>query len=140
MDELTERPAYALTGAIMAAAIEVHSRLGPGLLEIVYEECLVYELQRRGMRATRQVPVPVVYDEVRLDAGFRIDIEVDGRVLVEVKAVERLLAVHEAQLLTYLKLTGLEVGLLMNFNVSRLKDGVRRLVRSRPSPDAGVLE
>ena len=115
----------------MAAAIEVHSRLGPGLLEVVYEECLAYELHKRGLSVARQVPVPVVYDEVRLDAGFRIDIDVESRVLIEVKAAERVLPVHEAQLLTYLRLTGREVGLLMNFNVARLKDGTRRLVLTR---------
>lgn len=120
-----------LTGTIVDAAFRVHSALGPGLLESVYEECLAWEFQCRALRARRQVPVPLVYRDVKVDAAFRLDLEVEGRVVVEVKAVERLLPLHEAQLLTYLKLTGLSLGLLMNFNVPMMKDGIRRLVRSQ---------
>jgi GxxExxY protein len=118
-----------LTGAIVDSAYRVHSALGPGLLESVYEQCLAYELECRALRAWRQVPLPVIYRDVRIEAGFRIDLEVEGQVIVEVKAVERLLPVHEAQLLTYMKLSGLGLGLLLNFNVSLMKDGIRRLVR-----------
>jgi len=113
---------------IIGAAIEVHRVLGPGLLESAYEECLCHELDLRGLAYERQKPLPVVYKDVRLDAGYRIDILVEKRVVLELKAVESLLPIHEAQLLTYLKLGGWQVGLLINFNVEVLKDGIRRRV------------
>ena len=113
---------------IIGAAIEVHRVLGPGLLESAYEECLCHELDLRGLAYERQKPLPVVYKDVRLDAGYRIDILVENRVVLELKAVETLLPIHEAQLLTYLKLGGWQVGLLINFNVAVLKDGIRRRV------------
>lgn len=116
-----------LTSEIFSAAIEVHRRLGPGLLESAYEACLVYELQKRGRRALSQVGLPVIYDEVKLDIGYRIDILVEDAVIIELKAVEKVIPLHEAQLISYLKLSGKKVGLLLNFNVTRLKDGITRL-------------
>ena len=116
----------ALTSQIIAAAIHVHRRLGPGLLESTYEACLVYELRKRGLNAKSQVSLPVVYDGVKLDVGYRIDILVEDAVIIELKAVEQVIPLHEAQLITYLKLSGKKVGLLMNFNVTRLTDGVTR--------------
>ena len=110
------------------AAMEVHRALGPGLLESTYEHCLARELSLRSTPFRRQVELPVRYKGERIDAGYRLDLLVDERVIVEIKAVERLLPIHEAQLLTYLKLSGLRVGLLMNFNTVLLKDGLKRLV------------
>lgn len=118
-----------LTGEILGAAIAVHQALGPGLLESIYEACLAYEMGRRGIPCKRQVPLIVFYDGVRMGCGYRMDLVMDGKVVVEVKALERLLPVHEAQVLTYLKLSGLPVGLLLNFNVPMMKDGIRRFVR-----------
>lgn len=115
-----------ITGAIIGAAIEVHRLLGPGLLESAYEECLARELALQGLRVDRQRPVPVVYKDVKLDCGYRIDIVVEGRVVVELKAVESLAPIHEAVMLTYLRLSGFRLGLLINFNVMVLKDGIRR--------------
>jgi GxxExxY protein len=117
-----------VTERTIASAIQVHKALGPGLLESAYEECLAHELLNRGLRVTRQVDVPVIYDGHRLDCGFRIDILVDGKVIIELKAVEKLRPVHEAQLMTYLRLSGKPVGLLINFNEVRLKDGIIRRV------------
>jgi GxxExxY protein len=109
-------------------AIEVHRRLGPGLLESAYEECLCYELTTNGLRFERQVALPVVYKAIRLDCAYRMDVVVDGQVILEVKAVERLMPIHEAQLLTYMKLSEVRTGLLLNFNSAVLKDGIRRLM------------
>lgn len=116
------------SGQVVDAAMKVHSLLGPGLLEGAYEKCLVYELQQRGLRIENQVTLPVVYDNVRIDCGYRLDLLVEDVVIVEVKAVAALAPVHEAQLLTYLKLSGRKVGLLINFNVPYLKDGIKRRV------------
>jgi len=116
-----------LTSEIIASAIEVHRRLGPGLLESAYEACLVYELRKRGLKAFSQVGLPVIYDEVHLDVGYRIDVLVEDAVIIELKAVEKVIPLHEAQLISYLKLSGKKVGLLLNFNVTRLKDGIKRL-------------
>lgn len=113
---------------IVDAAFAVHSTLGPGLLESVYETCLAYELTKRGLKAARQVTVPVIYDKVHLDAGLRLDLLVEDCVVVELKAVENLLPVHTAQMLTYLKLTGHRLGLLINFNVPLIRDGIKRVV------------
>jgi GxxExxY protein len=111
------------------AALKVHRTLGPGLLESVYEHCLGYELQSRGLAVRRQVALPVAYEDVTLDAGYRLDLVVENHVVLEVKSVETLTRLHEAQLLTYLKLSGMRLGFLMNFNVVLFKSGLRRLVR-----------
>ena len=116
------------TAVIIAAAIEVHRSLGPGLLESAYEECLCHELHLRGLSFQRQVDLPVSFKGLKLDCGYRLDLLVEDSVLVELKAVERLLPVHEPQLLTYLHLAHKPVGLLINFNVPLLKDGIRRRV------------
>jgi GxxExxY protein len=117
-----------LTERVIGLAIDVHKLLGPGLLESVYEECLCLELSEAGIPVRRQVKVPIVYRGRLLDEGFRADIVVNDELIVEIKSVEHILPVHQAQLLTYLRLTGLRVGLLMNFNVVRLKDGLKRFV------------
>jgi len=121
-DELDE-----VARQVVDAVFAVHSTLGPGLLESVYETCLVHELVKRGVKAVRQVVLPIHYDGVRLDTGFRLDFLVEDCLVVELKAVESLLPVHEAQLLTYLKLSGHRLGLLINFNVPLIKDGIKRL-------------
>jgi GxxExxY protein len=117
-----------LTHAIIGAAIEVHRALGPGLLEAVYEECLAKELAIRGIPFERQKPIPLVYRDLKLECGYRIDLLVAGRVVVEIKAVELLPAVVEPIMLTYLRLSGCSIGLLMNFHSAVLKDGIRRFV------------
>jgi GxxExxY protein len=124
-----------LTERVIGFAIEVHRQLGPGLLESAYEECLCFELGRAAIAFRRQVSLPVVYKSVRLDCGYRLDIVVEHQVVIELKTVERLLPVHEAQMLTYMKLSGLCVGLLLNFNTPTLKDGLRRM-RLRPAVPA----
>ncbi|HET9235096.1 MAG TPA: GxxExxY protein, partial [Candidatus Eisenbacteria bacterium] len=121
-----------LTQQIIAAAIDVHRELGPGLLESTYEACLVFELAERGLRAERQKPMPVNYKGMLLESAYRIDLLVEQQVIVELKAVHALDSVHEAQVLSYLRLSGCHVGLLINFNVRRLKDGIRRLVSGCP--------
>ncbi len=121
-----------LTQSIIGAAIEVHRALGPGLLESAYEACLAFELSQRDHIVERQKPMPLAYKTVRLDTGYKLDLVVDNLVIVELKAVERLLPIHEAQLLSYLKLSGCHVGLLLNFNVTTLKSGIRRLVLDLP--------
>ena len=115
------------------SAIKVHRTLGPGLLESVYEQCLAYELRSRGLTVKTQVPVPVIYGDVHIDTGFRLDLLVEDCVIAELKAVERMIPLYEAQLLTYLKLTGRRLGLLINFNVPLLKHGLKRLVLSSTS-------
>ncbi len=117
----------ALTGNIIGAAIEVHRALGPGLLESAYEACLKHELQCKGMKVEYQKPLPIIYKEIKLDCGYRLDLVVENQIIVEIKSVQNLLSIHEAQLLSYLKLSDLKKGLLINFNVNLLKDGVRRL-------------
>jgi GxxExxY protein len=117
-----------LTGKVIGAAIEVHRVLGPGLLESAYEECLCHELNLVGLAFERQVPLPVVYKGVRLDCGYRLDVVVEGRLVVELKTVERLMPVHDAQLLTYLRLSQIHTGLILNFNVPVLRDGIKRMV------------
>lgn len=119
-----------ITEKIIGAAISVHRVLGPGLLESAYEECLCYELSQMGLAFERQVPLPVQYKDVRLDCGYLMDIVVERSVVVELKAVERIIPVHEAQLLSYLKLSGMRVGLLMNFHVPVLKSGLKRIVNN----------
>jgi GxxExxY protein len=123
-----------LTKAVIGAAIEVHRALGPGLLESAYEICLCRELSLRDIQFQRQLPIPLEYKGVQLDCGYRSDIIVEEILLLELKAVDALLPIHEAQLLSYLKLTGLNIGLLINFNVEVLKDGIRRrILTSGPS-------
>ena len=117
-----------ITETIIGAAIQVHKTLGPGLLESAYEACLAYELSKRGLRSEQQKPLPLVYEQVKLDCGYRIDLVVEGSVVVEVKSVDALAPIHDAQVLTYLKLSGCKIGLLLNFNVPMLKDGIRRFV------------
>jgi len=113
---------------IVDAGIAVHRELGPGLLESAYEHCLAFELTKRGLKVERQKELPIVYQGMKLDAGYRIDLLVEESVIVELKTVDRLEPIHEAQLLSYLKLSRRHIGLLMNFNVKLLKDGLRRLV------------
>jgi GxxExxY protein len=130
-----DRAREGLTELVIGAAIEVHRHLGPGLLESAYETCLAHELRLAGMRVARQVEIPITYKGIRLEPGYRMDLVVHDGVVVEVKAVERLLPVHEAQLLTYLRLSGHAVGLLINFQVAQLRDGIRRFMgRSAGSP------
>lgn len=125
-----------ISEAVIGAGIAVHRELGPGLLESAYEACLEFELRDRGVGVRRQVELPVRYRGTSVDAGFRIDLLVCDSVVVELKAVERLEKIHEAQLHTYLRLTQLHLGLLMNFNVVRLVDGIKRVVRKLPEPPA----
>ena len=117
-----------VSGAVVDAALKVHRQLGPGLLEGAYEACLKHELCKQGISAISQVELPVVYDSVRIDLGYRLDLLVEDAVVVEIKAVEKLTPIHEAQLLSYLKLGGFKLGLLINFNVIRIKDGIKRFV------------
>lgn len=118
-----------LTEQILKAAFKVHSELGPGLLESAYEECLYYELKQAGFIVDKQKALPLIYYEVKLDAGYRIDLLVENAIVIEVKAVEALNDVHTAQVLTYLKLSGCKIGLLLNFNVASLKYGIKRLIK-----------
>lgn len=115
-----------ITEIIIGCAIEVHRALGPGLLESAYEECLAYELQLAGLRVERQKAVPVIYKEKKLDCGYRMDLLVENQVVLELKTVDALCPVHEAQVLTYLKFAKKEIGLLINFNVTVLKNGIKR--------------
>lgn len=125
-----------ITERVIGAAMRVHQALGPGLLESAYEACLAFELADGGMTVVQQQPLPVVYRNVRLNCGYRLDLIVEDRVIVEVKSVSRLEPIHEAQLLSYLRLSSRRVGLLINFNVKVLKNGVRRLVRNFPDGSA----
>ncbi|MFM2397423.1 MAG: hypothetical protein RLZZ144_673 [Pseudomonadota bacterium] len=123
----TEAQRDSLTEIVIGAAIEVHRALGAGLLESAYEECLSYELGCRDLSFKRQVSLPLQYKSLTLDCAYRMDIVVDNRLILELKAVEKLLPIHDAQLLTYLRLSGLKTGLLLNFNVPLLKDGLKRM-------------
>ena len=113
---------------VIGAAIKVHRNLGPGLLESAYEECLYYELNKTSLRVEKQKPMPLIYEDVKLDCGYRIDLMVENKLVVEIKSVEALNDVHLAQVLTYLKLSNCKLGLLINFNVSKLVSGIRRVV------------
>ena len=117
-----------LTGSILSCAYKVHTALGPGLLESAYEECLHYELDKAGLIVIKQKPMPLIYAEKKLDLGYRIDLFVEEKVIIEIKSVEVLNPVHMAQLMTYLKLSGCRVGFLINFNVLSLKDGIKRVI------------
>jgi len=121
-----------ITETIIGAAINVHKALGPGLLESAYEACLVYELAQLELKIIQQKPIPVVYREVTLDCGYRLDLLVEDQVVVEIKSVDTILPIHKAQLMSYLKLSGCSVGLLINFNVQMLKSGIVRLVNQFP--------
>jgi GxxExxY protein len=118
----------AISGQVVDAAMKVHSALGPGLLESAYEACLLFELHKRGLKANSQVVFPVVYEKVKIDVGYRIDLLVEDEVIVEIKSVSELCPIHEAQLISYLKLNGKKLGLLINFNTLHLKDGIVRMV------------
>ena len=122
-----------LTERVIGLAIDVHRQLGPGLLKLAYEECLCYEFGQAGLVFRRQVALPIVYKTVRLDCGYRLDVVVENRLVLELKTVERLLPIHEAQLITYLRLSGIPTGLLLNFNSAVLKQGIRRLMLSADS-------
>ncbi len=117
-----------ISNKIIGAAIQVHRTLGPGLLESTYEACLKYELEKRGLKIQSQVGLPVIYDGIKIDLGYRLDILVDDAVIIELKAVTTITPLHEAQLLSYLKLSGKHLGLLINFNVTLLKDGIKRRI------------
>jgi GxxExxY protein len=121
-------PHSALTGEILRCALAVHTALGPGLLESAYEACLVYELRKSRLKAETQLALPIRYGDILIDAGYRIDILVSDSVIVELKSVETVLAVHKAQLLSYLRLSGKHIGLLLNFNVPHLREGITRIV------------
>ena len=123
-------PLNNVTSGIIGAAIDVHRALGPGLLESAYEACLAYELIQREMKVEQQKPLPLIYRDVQLDCGYRIDLLVDDAVILEIKSVDSLAPIHQAQLLSYLKLSGCEVGLLINFKVKLLKQGIVRMVNS----------
>jgi len=127
---LDKDPLNNVTSGIIGAAIDVHRALGPGLLESAYEACLAYELIQREMKVEQQKPLPLIYRDVQLDCGYRIDLLVDDAVILETKSVDSLAPIHQAQLLSYLKLSGCEVGLLINFNVKLLKQGIVRMVNS----------
>ena len=117
-----------ISGMIIEAAMKVHSALGPGLLESTYEACLLHELRKRGLKVLSQVSLPVFYDSIEIDVGYRIDLMVEDCIIVELKAVEKILPIHEAQILSYLKLSRRKLGLLINFNVVHLKNGIKRIV------------
>ena len=130
MGQNFERDENRLTEVIIGAAIEVHRELGPGLLESAYRECLCHELKLRGLHFEYEIPLPVQYKGVKLDCGYRLDIVVEDQVILELKTVEKLLPIHEAQLLTYLKMKKCRLGLLINFQVPVLKDGIKRIVNN----------
>lgn len=119
-----------LSRIVVDLALRVHKKLGPGLLESAYQECLYYELKKAGLEVVKQKGLPLIYDDVKLDIGYRIDIMVENKLIVEIKSVENLNNIHLAQVVTYLKLSDCKLGLLMNFNVNLLKDGIRRVVNN----------
>jgi GxxExxY protein len=115
---------------IVDAAVKVHKALGPGLLESAYQQCLIYELKQRGLTVESEVPMPIKYGEVKIDAGYRMDMVVNGIIIIENKTVDKLIPIHQAQLLTYLKLSGKQLGFLLNWNVTIMKDGIKRTVNN----------
>ena len=121
-------PLNELTYKIIGCAYKVHAALGPGLLESAYEICLEHELLKAGLKVERQFPLPVVYDNLKMDVVYRIDLLVEGKIILELKAVEEIAPIHKAQLMTYLKLSGLKLGLLLNFNVKDMKKGITRII------------
>jgi GxxExxY protein len=130
MDE--KRRLDRITEAIIGAAIEVHRNLGPGLLESAYQSCLMYELVQLGHLVEKEKPLPVLYKQIYMECGYRLDLVVDNAVIVELKSIDRIAPIHEAQLMSYLKISGMKVGLLINFNVSMLVKGIRRKVNGYP--------
>lgn len=129
-DAETQRDLNAISGQVVDAAVRIHTRLGPGLLESVYERVLAYELEKRGLGVERQVVVPIIYDDIHFEEGFRADLIVGKAVIVELKSVETMVPVHGKQLLTYLKLMDCRLGLLINFGAPLLKDGIKRIVNN----------
>jgi GxxExxY protein len=123
-----------ITGKIIAAAIEVHKHLGPGLLESAYQTCLAHELHLMGLAFEKEKSLPVEYKGIKLDCGYRLDLVVENLVIIEIKAVDKLLPIHKAQVMTYLKLTGLRLGLLLNFNTPIIKDGIKRIIVGLEEP------
>jgi GxxExxY protein len=119
-----------LSGSIVDAALRIHMKLGPGLLESVYRQCLAIEFQQRGLRCASEVPLPIIYSGHRIESAYRLDLIVEDLIIVEVKAIEHILPVHKAQLLSYLRLTEKKLGLLLNFNVPRMRDGIYRIVNN----------
>ncbi len=119
-----------ITEIIIGCSIKVHAALGPGLLESAYQQCLFYELKKSGLKVEREKPLPVIYEEVELDCGYRLDFLVENRVIVELKSVETISGIHLAQMLTYLKLSECEIGLLINFNVTQLVKGIKRVINT----------
>jgi GxxExxY protein len=119
-----------ISGLIIGAAIKVHSALGPGLLESAYEECLFYEIKKNGLYVEKQKALPLIYEDIKLDCGYRVDLMIEKKVIVEIKSVESLNDIFLAQVLTYLRLSDTKLGLLINFNVTRLKEGIRRVVNN----------
>ncbi|MCX6245966.1 MAG: GxxExxY protein [Bacteroidetes bacterium] len=117
-----------LSKAIIGCAIEVHKTLGPGLLESAYEECMVFELQHKGLGVERQKPIPVIYKEIKLECGFRLDLLIEKSIIAELKSIDGFAPVHEAQILTYLRFSNIKTGLLINFNVTNMRYGIRRYV------------
>ena len=117
-----------ITEKILNSAFKVHTVLGPGLLESAYEECLFYECRKSGLYVEKQKPMPLIYEDVKLEIGYRVDLLVEGKVVVEIKSIDAFNNIHMAQVLTYLKLSGCRIGLLLNFNVKRLKDGIKRVI------------
>jgi GxxExxY protein len=126
--EALDKGGGVLSNQVIGLAIEVHRQLGPGLLESAYEECLALELIEAGLQFRRQVELPIIYKSVRIDCAYRLDLAIADQLIMELKSVERILPLHEAQLLTYLRLSGLRIGLIMNFNTAVLKDGLRRML------------
>ena len=125
-----QKPENKISKIIVDCCYKIHTTLGPGLLESVYEEVLMYELKKHGLNCDKQTNIPIVYEKVKLDVGFRADIIVENKVIIELKSVENLSNVHKKQLLTYLKLTGMKLGLLVNFNVDLIKNGIVRIVNN----------
>jgi len=119
-----------ITRSIIECAIKVHSTIGPGLLESAYQECLFYELKKQGHKVEKEKPLPLIYDDIKLECGYRVDLLIDNMVIVELKAVNELKSLHTAQLLSYLKMANIKVGLLINFNVTLLKYGIKRIVNN----------
>jgi GxxExxY protein len=127
-----------IIGQIIAAALKIHTAIGPGLLESVYQTCLHHELQKRGLQSQIEVPLPVIYDDLRVDSKFRLDLVVEDRIIVETKCVDAIAPIHKAQLLTYLRLANKPLGLLLNFNVVHMKDGIKRVVNNRYQQSLGA--
>lgn len=121
-----------ITETIIGVSINIHRALGPGLLESAYEACMVYDIAKAGLQVEQQKPLPIVYRGVKLDCGYRLDLMIENKVIVEIKSLEKLLPIHQAQLMSYLKLSDCKVGLLINFNVKVLKNGIKRVVNNFP--------